>query len=102
MVNMKDLGVKDYTLNLMVATGTFIRYLSVSLPTYVVILYLLSTYLPTYVFICKILVSHCNRFGSKYWCCYNILQLELEQCELNTLDTHKSSSDSLLLEANYQ
>ena len=35
MVNMKDLGVKDYTLNLMVATGTFISYLSVSLPTYV-------------------------------------------------------------------
>lgn len=46
---MKDLGVKDYTLNLMVATGTFISYLSVSLRTYVVILYLSSTYLPTYL-----------------------------------------------------
>ena len=66
---MKDLGVKDYTLNLMVATGTFISYLSVSLPTYVVSLYLSSIYLPTYVFICKILVSHCSRFGFKYWCC---------------------------------
>ena len=34
---MKDLGVKDYTLNLMVATGTCISYLSVHLPTFALV-----------------------------------------------------------------
>lgn len=42
---MADLGVDDYTLNLMVPKGTLIRFLSVCLSTYLSICPYLSFYL---------------------------------------------------------